>query len=235
MLPQVDTAGQQKLLNSSALIVGMGGLGSPVAMYLASAGVGRLIIADDDTVELSNLQRQILHGNDDLGKHKVDSAAATLLSLNPEISITKYKQRLDAQALDDLVPQVDVVLDGCDNFATRFAVNRACAKHHIPLVSGAAIRFEGQISVFPHNNSDSPCYHCLYKEATAMAEETCSTNGVIAPLTGLIGSIQAVEAIKVLLNTGTTLTGKLLLIDALHMDIRTLKLKKDPACEVCAN
>jgi len=231
MLPQIDVAGQEKLLNSSALIVGMGGLGSPVAMYLASAGVGHLILADFDNVELTNLQRQILHSTDDIGRSKVDSAYDTLKKINPEITITRFKQKLEDVTLNDLVPQVDVIIDGCDNFETRFAVNRACVKNQKPLVSGAAIRFEGQVAVFP-NDGSSPCYHCLYKEEGDELQ-TCSENGVLAPVTGLIGSIQAIEAIKVLLGLGETLTGKLLVIDALHMDIRVMKLGKDPTCGVC--
>lgn len=232
MLPQIDALGQQRLLESSALIVGMGGLGSPAAMYLASAGIGHLVLADFDTVEISNLQRQIIHGTDDIGRSKVDSACDTLKRLNPEITVTRFKHRLDATTLDDLVPQVDIVLDGCDNFATRFAVNRACVTHRKPLVSGAAIRFEGQVSVF-RNNGNSPCYHCLYKEG-GEEEQRCSENGVVAPLTGIIGSLQALEAIKTLLDIGEVLDGKLLLIDALRMDIRKLTLRRDPDCPVCS-
>lgn len=232
MLPQIDAVGQDKLLASSALIVGMGGLGSPAAMYLASAGVGHLLLADFDTVEISNLQRQIIHGTDDIGRSKVDSAYDTLKRLNPDITITRYKNRLDEAALNELVPQVDIVLDGCDNFATRFAVNRACVAHHTPLVSGAAIRFEGQVSVFL-NNGAGPCYRCLYQDG-GEEEQRCSENGVLAPLTGVIGSLQALEAIKTLLGIGDTLDSQLLLFDALHMDIRKLKLRKDPECPVCA-
>lgn len=231
MLPQVDAAGQQKLLDSSVLIIGMGGLGSPIAMYLASAGVGHLILADFDQVDISNLQRQIIHGTNDIGRDKVDSAFDRLQQLNPDIAITRFKQKLDDTALNDLVPQVDLVIDGCDNFDTRFAVNRSCVKHHKPLVSGAAIRFEGQVSVFM-NDGNGPCYHCLYKEG-GDEEMRCSENGVLAPVTGLIGSIQAIEAIKVLTNIGEPLTGRLLIIDALTMEMRTLKLKKDPSCGVC--
>lgn len=231
MLPQIDAVGQQKLLDASVLIVGMGGLGSPVAMYLASAGVGHLVLADFDIVEISNLQRQIIHGTEDIGRDKVDSAYDRLKQLNPDITITRFKQKLDDASLDDLVPQVDLVIDGCDNFDTRFAVNRACVKHHKPLVSGAAIRFEGQVSVFL-NDGSGPCYHCLYKE-DGDEEMRCSENGVLAPLTGLIGSLQAVEAIKVLLNIGEPLAGRLFVLDALTMEMRTLKLKKDPDCGVC--
>jgi len=233
MLPQVDASGQQKLLDSSVLIVGMGGLGSPIAMYLAAAGVGHLILADYDQVELTNLQRQIIHSTDDIGKDKVDSAFETLQRLNPEVSITRFKQKLSSQNLHDLVPQVDLVIDGCDNFATRFAVNRACVEHHKPLVSGAAIRFEGQIAVFPNNGDNLPCYQCLYKDE-GEEEQTCSENGVLAPVVGLVGSIQATEAIKFLLGLGESLQGKLMLIDCLTMDVRTLKLKKDPDCQVCS-
>jgi molybdopterin/thiamine biosynthesis adenylyltransferase len=232
MLPQIDAVGQQKLLDASVLIVGMGGLGSPVAMYLASAGVGHLVLADFDKVEISNLQRQIIHGTDDIGRDKVDSAYDRLKQLNPDITITRFKQKLDDSTLDDLVPQVDVVIDGCDNFETRFAVNRACVNHHKPLVSGAAIRFEGQVSVFL-NDGKGPCYHCLYKEG-GEEEMRCSENGVLAPLTGLIGSLQAIEAIKVLLNIGEPLSGRLFVLDALTMEMRMLKLKKDPDCGVCS-
>jgi molybdopterin/thiamine biosynthesis adenylyltransferase len=232
MLPQVDAKGQQKLLDSTALIVGMGGLGSPVAMYLAAAGVGHLILADFDIVEINNLQRQIIHSTSDIGKAKVDSAHDRLKQINPEVTVTRFNKLLDDENLDDLVPQVDIVIDGCDNFATRFAVNRACVKHHKPLVSGAAIRFEGQISVFPNNNENFPCYQCLYREE-GEEDQTCSANGVLAPIVGLVGSIQAIEAIKVLLGIGDTLSGKLMVIDGLTMETRTLKFKKDPACPVC--
>ncbi len=234
MLPQVDIVGQQKLLDATVLIVGIGGLGSPIAMYLAAAGVGHLILADFDDVDLTNLQRQIIHRTDNIGKPKVDSAYETLQQLNPEITITRFKQQLNSENLNDLVAQVDVVIDGCDNFATRFAVNKACVQHKRPLVSGAAIRFEGQISVFPNNEADAPCYQCLYKDE-GEEEQTCSENGVLAPVVGLIGSIQAIEALKVIINIGEPLTGKLMLVDTLSMDIRTLKLKKDPACPTCAN
>jgi adenylyltransferase/sulfurtransferase len=232
MLPQMDVAGQEKLLDSTALIVGLGGLGSSAAMYLAAAGVGHLILADFDSVELSNLQRQILHSTDDIGRSKVDSAAESLTKLNPDITVTKYAARLDDEALHALLPQVDIVLDGCDNFATRFAVNRACVAHHKPLVSGAAIRFEGQVSVFLNRDQQSACYQCLYRDE---GEENmnCTDNGVLAPVVGIIGSIQATEAIKVLTGIGEALTNKLLVLDALNMEWRTLKLKKDPHCPIC--
>jgi len=232
MLPQVDVTGQEKLLDSTVLIVGLGGLGSSAAMYLASAGVGHLILADFDTVELSNLQRQIIHSTDDIGRTKVESAADSLKKINPDTTITKFAAKLDNESLNALLPQVDLVLDGCDNFETRFAVNRACVTHRKPLVSGAAIRFEGQVSVFINNGNDTPCYQCLYKE-DGEENMNCTENGVLAPLVGIIGSIQATEAIKVLTGIGESLESKLLLLDALHMEWRTLKLKQDPDCPVC--
>ena len=211
-----------------------GGLGSPIAMYLAAAGVGHLIIADFDQVDLTNLQRQILHRSDDIGRRKTDSALGSLESVNPDIEIETINDRLDEQKLDELVPRVDIVLDGTDNFATRFAVNAACVRHRVPLVSGAAIRFEGQVSVFPNRHDDSPCYACLYSHG-GETEERCSENGILAPVVGVIGSLQAVEAMKVLLGIGEPLVGRLLLMDALAMDIRVMKFRKDPGCPVCSS
>lgn len=231
MLPQVDVAGQEKLLAARALIIGMGGLGSPVAMYLATAGVGHIVLVDDDKVELSNLQRQIAHGTPDIGLSKVASAKQTLLNLNPEIKITTYDERLSDKNLSNEIELANVVIDGTDNFTTRFALNKACVEHKTPLVSGAAIRMEGQVSVF-NKTPNSPCYNCLYKDEGEL-DTSCSTNGVLSPVVGIIGSIQATEAIKVLLDIGDCLDGKLLILDALHMEFRTLKLKKDPACPVC--
>jgi len=230
MLPEIDITGQQTLLNSSALIIGLGGLGSPVAMYLAAAGVGNLVLVDDDKVELSNLQRQIIHHISALGQSKTASAAATLRQLNPDCRLELVAHRLKDQELAEQVAQADVVLDCSDNFATRFAINRACVAHRTPLVSGAAIRWEGQVAVF----NGQPCYHCLYGES-GEPEDTCSTNGVLAPVVGIIGSIQAVEAIKVLTRAGTPLNGRLLLMDALSMEWRSLKLNPDPNCPVCAH
>jgi len=232
MLPQIDIAGQEKLFDSTALIIGMGGLGSPIAMYLAAAGVGHLILVDFDVVELSNLQRQLIHHTADLGRLKVESARDTLLSLNPEIKLTCIAERLDAQALGKQVQQADIVLDGSDNFATRFAVNQACVNHHVPLVSGAAIRMEGQVAVFMNNGHDSPCYHCLYKDE-GKEEIRCSETGVLAPVVGIIGSLQATEAIKILAGVKENLSGSVLIMDALHQDWRRLKLAKDPKCPVC--
>ena len=231
MLPQIDLDGQEKLLASRVLIIGMGGLGSPIAMYLAAAGIGHLILVDDDVVELSNLQRQIAHGNADIGLSKVESAKQTIQLLNPEIKVTSYAERLDTQRLSNEIAAADIVIDGTDNFTTRFALNESCVQNNTPLVSGAAIRMEGQVSVF-NKSPTSPCYRCLYKDEGEL-DTSCSTNGVLSPVVGIIGSIQATEAIKVLLGIGETLDGKLLVLDALHMEWRTLKLKKDPKCPVC--
>lgn len=233
LLPQVGIEGQDRLRASRALIVGLGGLGSPAAMYLAAAGVGTLAIADHDRVDLSNLQRQIAHRSADIGRAKVDSARDALLALNPGISIIALDEQLNGELLDEQVALADVVLDCSDNFATRFAVNEACVRARTPLVSGAAIRLEGQVAVFRPDRPDNPCYRCLYKDEGELAE-TCTQTGVLAPLVGVIGSLQALEALKVLLDLGTTLTGRLLLFDAEHLEWRTLILRKDPECPVCA-
>jgi len=234
MLPEMDVAGQQKLLDATVLVVGMGGLGCPAAMYLAAAGVGHLIIADDDTVELTNLQRQIAHSQNNLGDSKVDSVEETLRGLNPEVKITALNQRLIGQELDKAVAQVDVVVDACDNFTTRFAVNRSCIHNRKPLVSGAAIRMEGQVAVFDSNDAESPCYQCLYS-AGDDEDASCSSNGVMAPLVGIIGSVQAMETIKVITGIGNTLAGRLLLLDAATMQWREMKLPRDKNCAACSN
>lgn len=231
MLPQIDVAGQEKLLASRVLIIGMGGLGSPVAMYLATAGIGHLVLVDDDKVELSNLQRQIAHGTPDINLSKVESAKQTLLNLNPEIEVTTYAERLMDKDLANEINLANVVVDGTDNFTTRFSINNACVKNSTPLVSGAAIHMEGQVSVF-NKTVESPCYNCLYKDEGEL-DTSCSSNGVLSPVVGIIGSIQATEAIKVLLDIGDCLDGKLLMLDALHMELRTLTLKKDPQCPTC--
>lgn len=231
MLPQIDLDGQEKLLTARVLIIGMGGLGSPVAMYLATAGIGHLVLVDDDEVELSNLQRQIAHGTADIGSTKVESAKQTLLNLNPDIQITTYAERLNDKNLSSEIELADVVIDGTDNFTTRFSINKKCVENNTTLVSGAAIRMEGQVSVF-NKTADSPCYNCLYKDEGEL-DTSCSTNGVLSPVVGIIGSIQATEAIKILLDIGDTLDGKLLMLDALHMEFRTLKLKKDLQCPTC--
>jgi adenylyltransferase/sulfurtransferase len=232
MLPLCDIEGQQKLLAAKILIVGAGGLGSPAAMYLAAAGIGSITIYDDDEVELSNLQRQIAHHTSDIGTDKVISTRETLNKLNPDINVKAVKQRLAGEQLDVEVKAADVVLDCSDNFLTRFAINKACVNHQTPLVSGAAIRFEGQVSVFTPGKNNSPCYNCLYS-SEGEELQNCSTNGVIAPITGIIGSIQALEAMKLIMTIGETLTGRLLILDGLTMEWNTLKLKKNPKCPTC--
>ena len=232
MLPQVDISGQEKLLTAKVLIVGAGGLGCPVAIYLAAAGVGQLTIYDDDQVDFSNLQRQIAHYTDDVGVDKVISTLETIKKLNPDVLVYAHQQRLADEQLEKEVALADVVLDCSDNFATRFAINKACVKLKTALVSGAAIRFEGQVTVFTPGKNDSPCYNCLYAD-TGEEMQNCATNGVIAPITGIVGSIQALEAMKVILQTGETLTGRLLLLDSFTMEWQTMTLKKNPSCPTC--
>jgi molybdopterin/thiamine biosynthesis adenylyltransferase len=234
LLPEIGIEGQQRLLDAHALLIGAGGLGSPAALYLASAGVGTLTICDGDTVDLTNLQRQIVHREAAVGMKKVDSARDTLHELNPAIRINAVAERVAGEKLQSLVAAADVVLDGCDNFATRHAVNRACVQARKPLVSGAGIRFDGQLAVFDLRDKDAPCYACLFPEAGENEEMRCAVMGVFAPLVGIIGAMQAAEALKILTGTGEPLAGKLLLLDALNMDVRTISLKKDPACPVCA-
>lgn len=233
MLPELDVEGQQKLLDASVLIVGMGGLGCPLAMYLAAAGVGHLTVADDDTVEITNLQRQIAHGDKDIGKSKVDSAAATLNGLNPDVSLTLLNQRLQGKELEQAVKNKAVVVDATDNFATRFEINEACLKAGVPLVSGAAIRMEGQVTVFDSRQDDSPCYQCLYGQGDD-EDASCARNGVMAPVVGIIGAIQALETIKLIADIGSCLTGRLLLLDAVTMQWRELRLRRDPHCPACS-
>ncbi|WP_299183148.1 molybdopterin-synthase adenylyltransferase MoeB [uncultured Neptuniibacter sp.] len=232
MLPDVDINGQEIWLNSTVLIIGLGGLGSPVAMYLAAAGVGELVLVDDDEVELSNLQRQVAHNTKRIGQPKVDSARNTIAQLNPDTRVKTLYERLDDEAMQSLIATVDLVVDCTDNFSTRFAINRACFMHKKPLVSGAAIRMEGQVAVYDPLKPESPCYQCLYKEGSD-ENLTCSESGVLSPLVGIIGSVQAMEALKVLASVGESLAGRLLLLDAKTMDWRTLKLRKDPSCPVC--
>ncbi len=233
MLPELDIEGQQKLLNSTVMLIGLGGLGSPVSMYLASAGIGHLILVDFDTVELSNLQRQIVHSTADIDRPKVESARDRLLALNPDCKITVINKQLDENELLEQTKNVDIVIDGSDNFSTRFAVNRACFKNKTVLVSGAAIRFEGQISVFDPRQKDNPCYRCLYND-DEITTETCSQTGVVAPLLGIIGSLQALETIKLITGIGETLIGRLLLFDATSTEFQSMQFKKDPACPVCS-
>ncbi len=231
MLPQVGIENQQKLLDSTILLIGVGGLGSPSALYLAAAGVGHLIIADFDKVEISNLQRQIIHHTQDIGKYKVDSAKAKMLAINPDIKITTLKD-LDADNLDSWVKKADIVLDGTDNFEARFQINNACVHARVPLVSAAVIRFEGQLSVFKGYQSDQPCYQCLYSKEGSN-DENCVENGILAPVAGLMGSLQALQAVKTIMNLGEQLTGQLLMVVALDLSFRSVKISKDAACPIC--
>lgn len=233
LLPEFGTEGQERLADSRALIIGTGGLGSPVAMYLAAAGVGELVLTDHDQVELSNLQRQIIHTTASIGRPKVSSAATSIHNLNPDCRTVEISHRLDEKELAQQAELAQVVLDCSDNFATRFAVNRACVQTRTPLVSGAAIRWEGQVAVF-NDQPAAPCYRCLYGES-GEPEDSCTQNGVLAPIVGIIGCIQATEAIKVLTNIGETLSGRLLILDAITMQWRSLNLKADPDCPVCGH
>jgi adenylyltransferase/sulfurtransferase len=232
LLSDFGIEGQARLRASSVLVVGLGGLGSPVAMYLAAAGVGRLVLADFDAVDLSNLQRQIIHTTARIGRPKAESARVALAALNPDVELVTVKRSLVEETLPDIVADVALVLDCCDNFATRFAVNAACVTAGVPLVSGAAIRLEGQVTAFS-GQPGGPCYQCLYPRDGGV-EETCSTNGVLAPVVGIIGSIQATEAIKILTGLGEPLFGRLLLLDAALMQWRSLRLPSDPRCPICS-
>ncbi len=232
MLPEVDILGQQAFLDSHVVIVGVGGLGSPAAMYLAAAGVGSLTLVDDDVVELSNLQRQLAHAESDLGKSKAESAAATLRGINSEVEVQVVNRRVGAAELGQLVSSADVVLDATDNFDTRFAINRACLTAGVPLVSGAAIRLEGQVAVFDSRLSTSPCYECLYKGGEG-GDLTCADNGVLAPVVGIVGAMQALEALKLIAGFGEPLVGRLLLLDASTLQWREMKLPRDPNCAAC--
>ncbi len=234
MLADVDIEGQEKLLAARVLIIGLGGLGSPVAMYLAAAGIGHLVLADFDTVDLSNLQRQIAHTTDRIGQAKVESAAQTLRALNSDVKITCITEVLDAESLALQISTVDVVVDCCDNFSTRFAVNAACVAAKVPLVSGAAIRLEGQVAVFDNRDPNCPCYRCLYDEDSE-ENTTCTANGVLSPLVGIIGSMQALETIKLIVGFGKSLAGKLLVFDARYSQWRELKLPKDAQCPGCSH
>jgi adenylyltransferase/sulfurtransferase len=234
LLPELGVEGQERIGRGHALIVGAGGLGSPAAYYLASAGVGRITLADADTVDLTNLQRQILHATASIGRPKVESGRATLARINPDVRVEALQVRLEGAALDAQVAAADVVLDCTDNFATRHAVNRACVRHGKPLVSGAGIRFDGQLSVFDPRDPESPCYACLFPEDAPPEEVRCAVMGVFAPLTGMIGTAQAAEALKLLAGIGTTLAGRLMMLDAMAMEWRTIRVSRDPACAVCA-
>lgn len=233
LLPEIGIEGQEKLLSSHALIVGAGGLGSPAAMYLAASGVGTLTICDGDTVDLTNLQRQLLHRTSSIGLPKVISAQNTLSDINPDVNVIPLPRRGDEQLLLELVAQADVILDCSDNFPTRYALNRNCLQSVKPLVSGAATRFDGQVCVFDFRDRLSPCYNCLYPEQYDTEETRCAVMGVFAPLVGVIGGLQAAEALKILLGSGTPLSGRLLIMDLLGMVLRTARLDKDASCPVC--
>ena len=234
LLPEIDLTGQAAIAKARVLIVGAGGLGSPAAMYLASAGVGTLVLADGDTVDLTNLQRQILHRTESIGMPKVDSGARTLAAINPECTLVALNQRLGGARLEEEISLSDVVLDCSDNFATRHAINRACVSFRKPLVSGAAVRFDGQIAVFDSRQNDAPCYHCLFPEGDDADDVRCATMGVFAPLVGIIGACQAAEALKLIVACGTSLNGRLLLLDGLAMSWREIRVPRDPACAVCS-
>ena len=231
-LPAIGAAGQQRLLDSHVLVVGLGGLGSPVALYLAGAGVGLLTFADFDTVDVSNLQRQIAHATDRVGELKTHSARAACHALNPEVAIDVVDYGLEADDLDTLLPQCSAVVDCSDNFPTRFAVNAACVKHGVPLIIGAAIRFDGQVTVVRPERADSPCYQCLYPVSTAAAD-TCAQEGILGPVVGLIGCVQAIETIKVLCDVGDDLHGRLVLFDGLAMEWNEIRLGRNPDCPIC--
>jgi molybdopterin/thiamine biosynthesis adenylyltransferase len=241
LLTDIDLEGQQRLLGSRVLILGMGGLGSPVAMYLAGAGVGQLVLVDPDTVDASNLHRQLLHRTDTLGQPKVDSARAALAARNPDPQIITFSHKLEEVALREQVQLADVVVDGSDNFACRVAVNQVCVDTRTPLVYGAAVGLEGQASVFRADLEDSPCYNCLYSDLDQVLQdeqqrsdfENCSGQGVLGPVAGIVGCIQATETLKILLGLGDTLQGRLLLLDARAMDFRSFRLARDPGCKVC--
>lgn len=233
LLPQIDINGQEVLLKSHVLVIGAGGLGSPAAIYLAASGIGKLTLCDGDNVELTNLQRQILHSSTSIGFSKVDSARKTLTVINPDVEIATYAEFVQDDRLSELVQTVDAVIDCSDNFMTRHNINKSCVMHRKPLISGAAIRFEGQVAVFDFRHPESSCYHCLYPDHGENDDMRCAVMGVFAPLVGIIGSMQAAETIKILLNIGQSLNGRLQLLNALTMNWRTIHLRQDPACTIC--
>ena len=234
MLDEIGIEGQRRLLAAHALVIGAGGLGSPVALYLGTAGVGRLTVVDHDDVDLTNLQRQIAHNLSRVGHPKAESARATVAAINPDVHLRALVRRADAVLLDELVPAADVVLDCSDNFATRHAVNAACVRHAKPLVSGAAIGWDAQISVYDSRQPTAPCYACVFPSEAAYQDVACSTMGVLAPLVGIIGSLQAAEAIKLLTGAGNSLAGRLQMLDARSMSFSEIAVARDPACAVCA-
>jgi adenylyltransferase/sulfurtransferase len=233
LLDELGPDAQQKFADAHVVLIGMGGLGTPAAQFLAAAGIGTLTLCDADHVDLTNLQRQILYAMPDVGSAKVDAAAARIAAINPEVDVVRMPRRVGPAELAPLAAAADVVLDCSDNFATRHAVNRACVAAATPLVSGAAIRFDGQIAVFDVRDPAAPCYHCLFGEGDALEETRCATMGVFAPLVGIVGATQAAEALKLLAGAGTSLAGRLLVLDALTMQWRELRVPRDPACPVC--
>lgn len=235
LLDEVGVEGQERFLESHALVIGAGGLGSPVALYLGTAGVGRITLVDHDAVDLTNLQRQIAHNLERVGRPKAESAREAIGAINPDVYVRALVMKADAQALDELVPEADVVIDCCDNFTTRHAVNRACFAHGKPLVSGAAIRMDGQLSVFDPRRADSPCYACVFPADQEFEETRCATMGVFAPLVGIVGAMQAGEALRILANVGTSLAGRLQMLDARSMEWTEMRVRRDPACPVCAS
>ena len=234
LLDEIGVEGQQRLLDAHALVVGAGGLGSPVALYLATAGVGRITLVDDDAVDLTNLQRQIAHTQARIGQPKAESARVAINAINPDVQVRPLVRKVGDRELDELVPDADVVLDCCDNFATRQAINRACFRAGKPLVAGAAIRFDGQVSVFDPRQPASPCYACVFPPDQALEEERCATMGVFAPLVGIIGAVQAAEALRLLAGVGKPLVGRLQMLDARTMEWNELRIGRNPHCPVCA-
>jgi molybdopterin/thiamine biosynthesis adenylyltransferase len=234
LLNELGIDGQEKLLASHALIIGAGGLGSPVSLYLGSAGVGHITVVDHDQVDATNLQRQIAHTLDRVGQDKAESVRTAIAQINPDVRVTPITQRADAALLNTLVAQADVVIDCCDNFETRHAVNRACVQHGKPLVSGAAIRMDGQVSVFDSTQSDAPCYACIFPPEQAPEETRCATMGVFAPLVGIIGSVQAAEALKILSGMGSHMAGRLLMLDGRDLSWTDIRMGRNAQCPVCA-
>lgn len=234
LLPEIDIEGQQRLLDARVAIIGLGGLGSPVSMYLCAAGVGHITLVDFDEVETNNLQRQIVHAEADAGVNKAESAKQTLAALNSATDISTIEHKLDDDGMRELCERIDLVLDGTDNFHSRQLINRACVATRTPLVSGAAIKFEGQVSVFDRHHDDCPCYACLYGDDDSEGDTTCGANGVFSPVVGIIGTVMAAEAVKLLCGIGSSLRGRLLLLDSLDMEFREITIKRDPVCPVCA-
>ncbi len=235
LLNEIGVEGQEKILQSHVLVIGAGGLGSPVVLYLATAGVGRITLVDNDVVDITNLQRQIAHNMADVGDYKANSAMKKVANINTDVQVIPILQRADAVRLDSLVKDADVVIDCCDNFATRHAINAACVKHRKPLVSGAAIRFDGQITVFDSRSDASPCYACIFPPDASLEETRCATMGVFAPLVGIIGSMQAAEALKLISGAGVSLSGRLQMLDGRDMSWNEVRFKRDATCSVCGH